>query len=581
MDSSAPGYWDSLVPHLVHLCDAIRTFNKRMCGLGGVVEFGPLVGMAWNFQTSDHPKITVNESTMNWNFDGNGGVRSGMLCVVIVAFALTIGCNRAPIEWEVDLALPLIDDVIEWNDVFSDTSVFSSDGTTASLVYHGALSSWDIESLTQLPDTLLTEDVSPDFIGGPFQVPPGAILLDTEEDIVFQGIDQSFRFIRLESGTISYSVESSTNGYVEIDYEFPSVTIGGEVLNLNVLLPPSPAGVIQSETGIIDLTGAEIDLTGVSGTEINRIASHLTIGTPAYIPDTAQVYGDDSIRVSIHFQDMLVRQVTGYFGKEIVDFNVEQTVFDPDIFSGGFIDIEPIRARLEFQNTIGADLRLTLDALSLDGIILEHLDLGIPQLISRADWQGEEVVPAIWELDLLETSPSFFELLGYFPRVVSMLGSVALNPLGDVSGGNDFFDAQVPPELILDLEWPLITQIENLRLRQLRDIDPISLPDFNGDLVLEVTNGFPVHWGLQWIWTFDNTSLDPLVFSGESLAFQLGATIEEPIEYRIPISSEMLLSGGQLEITGSMQTDGVVVFSGNERMRIQVRIEGTHQVVIK
>jgi hypothetical protein len=278
---------------------------------------------------------------------------------------------------------------------------------------------------------------------------------------------------------------------------------------------------------------------------------------------------------------MLVRQVTGYFGKEIVDFNVEQTVFDPDIFSGGFIDIEPIRARLEFQNTIGADLRLTLDALSLDGIILEHLDLGIPQLISRADWQGEEVVPAIWELDLLETSPSFFELLGYFPRVVSMLGSVALNPLGDVSGGNDFFDAQVPPELILDLEWPLITQIENLRLRQLRDIDPISLPDFNGDLVLEVTNGFPVHWGLQWIWTFDNTSLDPLVFSGESLAFQLGATIEEPIEYRIPISSEMLLSGGQLEITGSMQTDGVVVFSGNERMRIQVRIEGTHQVVIK
>ena len=518
---------------------------------------------------------------MNWNFDGNGGVRSGMLCVVIVAFALTIGCNRAPIEWEVDLALPLIDDVIEWNDVFSDTSVFSSDGTTASLVYHGALSSWDIESLTQLPDTLLTEDVSPDFIGGPFQVPPGAILLDTEEDIVFQGIDQSFRFIRLESGTISYSVESSTNGYVEIDYEFPSVTIGGEVLNLNVLLPPSPAGVIQSETGIIDLTGAEIDLTGVSGTEINRIASHLTIGTPAYIPDTAQVYGDDSIRVSIHFQDMLVRQVTGYFGKEIVDFNVEQTVFDPDIFSGGFIDIEPIRARLEFQNTIGADLRLTLDALSLDGIILEHLDLGIPQLISRADWQGEEVVPAIWELDLLETSPSFFELLGYFPRVVSMLGSVALNPLGDVSGGNDFFDAQVPPELILDLEWPLITQIENLRLRQLRDIDPISLPDFNGDLVLEVTNGFPVHWGLQWIWTFDNTSLDPLVFSGESLAFQLGATIEEPIEYRIPISSEMLLSGGQLEITGSMQTDGVVVFSGNERMRIQVRIEGTHQVVIK
>ncbi|MDE0979424.1 MAG: hypothetical protein OSA78_05470 [Flavobacteriales bacterium] len=518
---------------------------------------------------------------MNWNFKGQEGVRSGLLCTAMVAFALTMGCNRAPIEWQVDLALPLIDDVIEWNDVFSDTSVFSTDGTTASLVYYGALSSWDIESLTQLPDTLITKDLSPDFIGGPFQVPPGAILLDTEEDIVFQGIDQSFRFIRLESGTISYSVESSTNGYVEIQYELPSVTIGGELLNLNVLLSPSVAGVIQSETGTIDLTGAEIDLTGVSGTEINRIATRLTIGTPAYIPDTAQVYGDDSIRVSMHFQDMLVRQVTGYFGKEVVDFNVDQTVFDPEVFLGGFIDVEPTRARIKFQNTIGADLRLTLDALSLDGIILEHPELGVPQLISRADWQGDEVIPAVWELDLLETSPSFFELMGYLPQFVSSLGSAALNPLGDVSGGNDFFDVQVPPELILDLEWPLNTQIENLRLRQVRDMEPISLPDFNGDLVLEVTNGFPVHWGLQWILTFDNTSLEPLVFSGESLAFQVGTTLEEPIEYRIPISSEMLLSGGQLEITGSMQTDGAVVFSGNERMRIQVRIEGTHQVVIK
>ena len=518
---------------------------------------------------------------MNWNFDGIGGVRHGALLAVMVAFALTIGCNRAPIRWEVDLALPLIDDVIEWTDVFSDTALFSTDGTTATLAYHGALSSWDIASLTQLPDTVVTEDLSPSFVGGPFQVPPGAILLDTEEDIVFKGIDQAFRYIRLESGSISYSVESSTNGYVELHYGFPSVTIGGQEVNLDVLLPPSVSGVIQSETGTIDLTGAEIDLTGVSGTEINRIASQLTIGTPAYLPDTAQVYGDDSISVSMHFQDMMVRQVAGYFGEELVDLNVEQTVFDPEIFLGGFIDVSPSRARLEFQNTLGADLRLTLDALSVDGIALDHPAFGVPQLISRADWQGDAVVPAIWEMDLLQTGPSFFELLGYLPQSVTVLGSATLNPLGDVSGGNDFFDAQVPPELVLDLEWPLNTQIEHLRLRQVRDIDPISLPDFNGDLVLEVTNGFPVHWGLEWVWTFDNASLEPLFFAAESPAFLSDMTEDVPVEYRIPISSEMLLSGGQLEITGSMQTDGAVVFSGNERMRLQVRVEGVHEVVIE
>lgn len=525
--------------------------------------------------------VPVNKSMMNRNFDGIRGVRYGALFGGIVALILTSGCNRAPIEWEVDLALPLIDDVIEWTDVFSDTSVFSSDGTTATLEYYGALSSWDIESLTQLPDTLVTEDLSPDFVGGPFQVPPGAVLLDTEEDIVFQGIDQAFRFIRLESGTISYSVESSTNGYVELHYGFPSVTIDGQAVNLDVLLPPAVSGEIQSETGTIDLSGAEIDLTGVSGTEINRIASHLTIGTPASIPDTAQIFGDDSIRVSMNFEDMLVRQVAGYFGQEVVELNVEQTVFDPEIFLGGFIDVEPTRARLEFRNTIGADLRLTLDALNVDGIALDHPEFGIPQLISRANWQGDDVEPALWELDLLETGPSFFEMLGYLPQLVTVLGSATLNPLGDVSGGNDFFDAQMPPELVLDLEWPLNTQIENLRLHLMRELEPISLPDFTGDLVLEVTNGFPIDWGLDCVWTFDNASLEPLLFAGEWNSNWQGLDSDEPVELRIPISSDMLMSGGELAITGYMQTDGPVVFTGNERMRIQMRVEGKHQVVIE
>jgi len=518
---------------------------------------------------------------MNWNFEGKGGLKYRGLLTVMVAFALSLGCSRDPIEWEADFALPLFDDLIEWSDVFSDTSLFSTDGTTAVFAYSGALSSWDIESLTQLPDTLVIEELSPDFVGGPFQVPPGSVLLDTEEDIVFQGIDQAFRYIRLESGTISYSAQSSTNGYVELHYGFPSVTIGGEPVNLDVLLPPSTAGSIQSESGSIDLAGAEIDLTGISGTEINRIASHLTIGTPNYIGDTAQVYGEDSIRVSMHFQDMLVRQVTGYFGEELVELNVNQTVFDPENFLGGFIDIQPTRARLEFQNTIGADLRLTLDALSVDGMLVNHPAIGFPQLISRADWQGEEVTPAVWELDLLQTSPSLFDMLSYLPQTIQAIGSATLNPLGDVSGGNDFFDAQVLPELVLDLEWPLNTQIENLRLRQVRDIASISLPDFDGDLVLNVSNGFPVRWGLEWVWTFDDTSLDPVFFAGESPAFNSAIPVGDPIEYRIPISSEMLFSGGQLEITGSMETDGPVTFSGDERMHLQVRIEGTHQAKIE
>jgi hypothetical protein len=546
-----------------------------------MVEFGPVAVPVSEIKTKYRNPMKLNELTMHWSFFGQSAAKRMIWLACMVTLGVVTGCNREPIQWEVDLALPLIDDVIEWSDLFSDTSLFTTDGTTAVFAFQESLSSWDIESLTQLPDTLVIEELSPDFVGGPFQVPPGSVLLDIEEDIVFQGIAQDFHYIRLESGSIEYEVESSTNGYVELNYGFPGVIIDGQPVNLNVLLPPSVSGVTQSESGIIDLSGAEIDLTGWDGNGINRIASDLMIGTPDFVTDTAQVFGEDSITVKMQFQDMLVRQVTGYFGAELLDIDVEESLFNPENFLEGFIDISPSRARLEFQNTIGADLRLTLDALSVDGIGFGHPALGVPQLISRANLQGDVIVPALWELDLMQIAPSFFEVLSYLPETINVLGSATLNPLGDVSGGNDFFDAQSPPELMLDLEWPLSTQIESLKLRQVRDIEPMSIPDFQGDLVVQVTNGFPISWGLEWVWTFENTALEPLLFAGESPAFQSSTDEEEAIEYRIPISSEMLLSGGQLEILGSMQSNGPVTFRGNERLRLQVRVEGTHQVEIE
>ena len=183
------------------------------------------------------------------------------------------GCTRQATTWEADVALPLIDDLLDWTDVVGDSLATIEAGPVAVIRFDGALSELNIEALTQLPDTLVSQELSPDFSGGPFQVPPGTVLLDSEEDIVFQGIDQQFKSIVLESGRIEYSVQSSTDGYVEMQYDFPSVTIDGQAVELYVLLPPSTDGQFQTAMGVIDLSGASIDLTGVSGNEINRIAT--------------------------------------------------------------------------------------------------------------------------------------------------------------------------------------------------------------------------------------------------------------------------------------------------------------------
>lgn len=500
---------------------------------------------------------------------------------LVSALALAPGCQREPTTWSVDIALPLIDDGWSWSDAVeglsADSALHIAPGNPAVLTYQGAVANWEIASLTELPDTIVAQELTPEFTGGPFPVPPGAVLLDTEEDIVFAGIDQQFSDIVLSAGRIDYLVESSTNGYVDLRYDFPSVTIDGLPVELQVVLPPSDGVAFQTEQGTIDLTGAVIDLTGVSGNEINRIASHLVIGTPSNINDTAQVYGTDSIRVRMHFQEMLVEQVAGYFGQETVAFDTEQQVFHPNDFPSGFLQVEPTRATLQFRNTIAADLRLQLDALTVDGMSVGHPALGVPQLIARADWSGPEVAPTVWEMDLLETGPSVFEMLGYLPQFVAVTGEALLNPLGDVSGGQDFFDTRQPPQLYLDLEWPLEGAIEDLRVVRSLEFEGTDLNGFEGELIVRVTNGFPVHWDLQGTWNYEDPALDPEVFDVNLEAFPGSETVE----VRIPIDEARLASAAVLSIEAAMQSEGPVQFTGVERTRLQVAVEGTYNVEIQ
>jgi hypothetical protein len=222
-----------------------------------------------------------------------------------------------------------------------------------------------------------------------------------------------------------------------------------------------------------------------------------------------------------------------------------------------------------------------LDALQVDGINVEQPQLSVPQFISRADWSSGEVAPGTWSMDLLESEPDIFELLSYLPEWVTMQGEGLLNPLGDVSGGQDFFDVRQPPQLRLDLEWPLKGTIEQFGVAQTIDFEGVDLPQFEGDLVLRLTNGFPVSWDFNAEWVhsddaFGTESIDGMV---PSFFDETGAS--NVIEWRIPVGDLRLMGPSQLAFTARMDSEGEVIFTGNERLRLQVAIEGTHQVTVE
>lgn len=478
------------------------------------------------------------------------------------------GCRQGPTRWELEVALPVVDATWGWNDVLGDTLGEVAAGNPGVLKFEGEVGRVALDELAYLPDTLVENILTPAFVGGPFEVPPGAVLLDEQQDIVFQGIEQEFTSMLLEAGTILYEVRSKTDGYVRIRYDFPSVTLGGAPVVLEVVLPPSEGGEGQTATGAIDLASAHIDFTGASGDEVNRINSNLLIGTPEEIDYTAQVYGTDSIEVRMLFTGLEVREISGYFGQIHVGLNETASLFDADRFPTGVVSAQPTRADLTLHNTLGADLAFWVEALEFDGVPVGHPQMGQEQVLTRADWSTDPPVVDTWELDVLGCTPDLFEVVGTLPEAVALEGGLQLNPLGNVTASNDFLRASDLPYLTLDLELPLMIGVEGLVIRDTLVLEPQSLPGFEGVARLRLAHDFPVEWVFWARFVAANGE------AGAAWEDYLPIGTQE-VEWDLPLSTEQLKHGGRIPLELMMHTDGQTPFTGGESVRVQLALEGT------
>ncbi len=496
-------------------------------------------------------------------------------CVLLLAASasLLVGCKKEPTRWNLAVRLPVVEDSLTWDDVLEGTGAELVEGEEgAVLVWKGTLGTVAPGDLLTLPDTTILYAFSPEFAGGPFPVPPGVTLFEQAEDIDFAGIEAALRGAVLEAGVLRYRIESTVDGAVAMRYDLPGVSVAGGAVVLEEVLEPGPGEDRAVREGVVDLAGAEVDFTGVSGLDVNRMGSLLTVGTPADILDTAAIYGVDSVRIALSFEGVRVREVVGYFGDPVEDWQFDAELVDRLRFPSGFIDFEAARARLVLVNRLGADLRMQLDALRVDGTLLQMPVLGQPILLARADVSGPEPVPTKYEIDLLRARPYLPAVLGGLPAKVHGRGTVALNPLGDITGGNDYLHADYLPSCELELEVPLRIGLEGITFRDTVELGAIAGdgPAFSGFLEVEFASTFPVALTVAGSWVGE----DGVPFAGEVPAFVPGWGLPYTLgTVRIPVSSALFAAPSALALEAVLATSGRVELTGKEVVRIRVRVE--------
>jgi hypothetical protein len=407
-------------------------------------------------------------------------------------------CRRdEPTRWNVDAAGPVAQGRIGLEDLLAD-SLLEADGNNLwHLIVRRNLTDFDLDSLVAIPDTTISRKFTIPLNGGPWNIPAGVNLIGLTEDRALALNDVELKEVHTRSGFLEYRIRSYVNGYLTCTYTLPGLTLNGAPTVIAVNTPPISSGIPGEAGGVIDLSGYELDLTGSSGFARNSVASTISVATSADAPAQAVVFGGDSVVISLQFIDPSVSYARGFFGEH--EYSIDESVaFNSGLGTPeGAIALSEAEVRMRIENYTGVDAQIRFNQLaSQNSLTGNSVSLDQPELfetinITRATDAGGIVTPVITEKVINSSNSNINAFLQNLPTGVIMTGEVTVNPLGDISDGNDFIYTDRAINAVIEADLPLRFGLNNLVLRDTLSFTLDEEVNASGDVFIRIVNHFP------------------------------------------------------------------------------------------
>jgi hypothetical protein len=424
----------------------------------------------------------------------------------ILALLVLAGCRRDPDgpRWDVGVVGPLVNTSFTISDLVADSLLEVDANGQLTLVYRTSLFALQLDTVLEAPDT--------SFIY-PFVMPvtgnlPAGFTFPLTNDVARFDLDGvELTRLKVRSGTLTVSIRNQIPGVVLGSYALPgAITPGGAPFSQDCIIPVgsvSNPGIFQSTT---DLAGHVFDLRGPGYNDVNTLTTQLAYQLDPNGPANVPVQQGDSLSSRVGYNAIVPAYAKGYFGMRTIPIEAGGSKIDLfDDLASGTLDLDDVYATLEVRNGIGADVQVVLDRLSARNsssnttVDLVHPIVNAPINLNRAVDLGNAPQPALYTSQLDPGNSNLDALLEALPDSVLYGGEVRLNPLGDISNGNDFLYYESRIEADLTVRVPLRLIATDLVLQQLTFPDlPGSAEGHaiqSGTLHLFATNGFPFSAG--------------------------------------------------------------------------------------
>ncbi len=495
---------------------------------------------------------------------------------------LLLRCNREKTTWYPEIATPVAYGELSVFDI-EENDYLQYDDDVIKVHFYDTLTPLDLAEVVDLGDTILEASYSLGFSFGPIPIENGNTIINLSEDFRFNLDDAELRSGKIRSGLLKLVFESNVDGYLALNYALPGIDLNGESLVISAETAPGSSEVPSFQELLVDVSGYALDFTGLGGDERNTLYGDLTIATANAPVYTAQVFGTDSVKVKMELLEIEVEELRGYFGQFSRDVD-ELIVLDSVFYQGGNISLSEIDVNLEFINNFGIDAQFQIEELAaVNTITEEELVLNTPGLydqfnVPRAIETPEGVIPNSFEFNFNESS-NLAEVISVTPNQFRLRADAELNPLGDISGGFDFYIDQYPFQMVTDVQFPLCLGINNLVLSDTLSIDLKEEVDNLERIKLFVylENDFPV--GFDYIVRLED-EMEPLISGSVVSANEFGESVSFDQELELTADQLDRLANAQfLTFTATANTTAgeEVKFLTSQTIDIRITAEITYE----
>ena len=474
------------------------------------------------------------------------------LIIGLISLAIS-GCKQdlTGSSWDVDVIAPVIQTRLTMADLLADSLLVANSEGALRLKVETSLIDLPLDSILQIPDTTISKEISsfgPLVDLPPGFVIPGGLVDETQYDLG----DLALKFASIRSGTLKLKVISTVETAVDFDYRLPLARKFGVMFESSSTIsagsPTSPASIEL----VFDLKDYDLDLRGFDGNGFNTLATAFNINT-SLDGDTVTIpAGAPFLVLEYSFLDIVPNYGVGYFGQQ--SSNVEDENSEIDVLNRiteGQMFLDSVTIGLRIINGVGADAHFKLDQLSSintrqgNTVNLAHSLVGSNVLLSRAQnptGNAADVIP--YELNYVvdNSNSNIKEFIQNLPDQLGFTFGFDLNPLGNISAGNDFFFYEQPFQAIMDIDIPLRTTLTNLTLVDTLEwnlAETAVVESVNsGSFTLIAVNGMPLSGSVELILLDENMNeLDTLVAPSTIAAASMNALnrVESPVESRVII----------------------------------------------